>query len=118
VASDPGRILLPIGRFAKLTQLTVKALRLYDQLGLLQPARVDRATGYRYYALAQVELAERIRLLRSLEVPLDEVREILAGWDSCATVARLRAHRRRILWSLDRLAAPVEPAPSQVTGRG
>ena len=48
--------LLPIGRFARLTELTVKALRHYAEIGLLEPARVDEATGYRFYALEQADL--------------------------------------------------------------
>jgi DNA-binding transcriptional MerR regulator len=43
--------LLPIGRFSQLTRLTIKALRLYDELGLLRPAYVDPDTAYRYYSL-------------------------------------------------------------------
>src|SRR5581483_11905262 len=65
------RSLMPIGRFARLTGLSVKALRHYDELGLLPPAAVDPETGYRSYATAQVERAEAIRLLRQLELPLD-----------------------------------------------
>ncbi len=61
--------LVPIGRFSKVARLSVKALRRYDEQGLLRPALVDRDTGYRYYALSQALEAERIRLLRSLELP-------------------------------------------------
>ena len=77
--------LLSIGRFSRLSGLTVKALRHYDEIGLLRPARVDDATGYRYYSLAQARDAESIRRLRSLEVPLDEVADLLRADD-----ARLR----------------------------
>lgn len=42
--------LVPIGRFSRLCGLTVKALRHYDEIGLLKPARVDGSTGYRYYS--------------------------------------------------------------------
>ena len=63
--------LLPIGRFAKATRLSVKALRHYDELGLLRPAFVDPSSGYRYYRPAQANQAEAIRILRSLEMPLE-----------------------------------------------
>ena len=56
--------LIPIGRFAQITHLSVKALRIYAQEGLLQPIYVDPESGYRYYTLAQATLAARIRLLR------------------------------------------------------
>ena len=49
--------LLSIGAFARATRLTPKALRLYDELGLLPPAFVDQASGYRFYDPAQLERA-------------------------------------------------------------
>jgi protein phosphatase len=52
--------LLTIGAFARLTRLTPKALRLYDELGLLPPVRVDPASGYRYYEPAQLERARLV----------------------------------------------------------
>ncbi len=88
--------LLPIGRFSQVTRLSPKALRLYDEQGLLRPALVDRESGYRYYALAQAVEAERIRLLRSLEVPLEEIRRYLAAGDADLRRAVLRAHETRI----------------------
>jgi DNA-binding transcriptional MerR regulator len=80
--------LLPIGRFARLTGLTVKALRHYDEVGLLEPASVDPGTGYRYYAARQCVRAEAIRRLRGIELPLEEVAEILETSDP-ATVRRV-----------------------------
>jgi DNA-binding transcriptional MerR regulator len=104
--------LLPIGRFSRLSGLTIKALRHYDEIGLLRPARVDGSSGYRYYAVAQVREAEGIRRLRSLEVPLDEIRGLLGSEDQTVR-ERLVVHRariegravetRRILGELDRL---------------
>jgi DNA-binding transcriptional MerR regulator len=73
--------LMSIGRFARLTGLTMKALRHYDDLGLLRPAAVDPETGYRSYSSAQVGRAEAIRLLRRLEVPLDHVSMLIATED-------------------------------------
>ena len=70
--------LMPIGRFARLTGLSVKALRHYDELGLLRPADVDADTGYRSYSTDQVDRAETIRLLRRLELPLDDIATLLA----------------------------------------
>ena len=87
--------LVPIGRFSRLTGLTVKALRHYDVIGLLRPAAVDPVTGYRSYALAQARDAEAVRRLRDLEVPLDEIRELLTA-DDAAVRDRLAAHRARL----------------------
>ena len=69
--------LVPIGRFSKMTRLSVKALRLYDEIGLLNPARVDPSSGYRYYELGQANRAEAVRILRSVDMPLDEIRAVL-----------------------------------------
>src|SRR5512140_3740487 len=88
--------LVPIGRFSRLCRLTVKALRHYDEVGLLRPALVDERSGYRYYALAQAADAERIRLLRDADVPLEEVRAFLVAPDGAAARALLDAHRRRL----------------------
>jgi DNA-binding transcriptional MerR regulator len=73
----------------------VKALRHYDEIGLLPPASVADSTGYRYYALAQARDAEAIRRLRSLEVPLDEIRELLAA-DEGTFRERLAVHHARL----------------------
>ena len=87
--------LMPIGRFARLTGLSVKALRHYAELGLLQPAAVDPDTGYRSYSTAQVDRAETIRLLRRLEVPLDDIATLLAADDPARIRSVLLDHQRR-----------------------
>src|SRR5262245_12493639 len=87
--------LLSIGRFARLSGLTVKALRHYDEIGVLRPAQVDDASGYRYYSLAQARDAEAIRRLRALDVPLEEVASLL-DVDDATLRERLAVHRARI----------------------
>ena len=87
--------LMPIGRFSRQTGLSVKALRHYDELGLLRPAAVDPDTGYRLYATGQVERAEAIRLLRRLEVPLDDIATLLASGDPATVRSVLLDHQRR-----------------------
>jgi DNA-binding transcriptional MerR regulator len=87
--------LMPIGRFARLSGLSIKALRHYDELGLLRPAAVDAGSGYRSYAADQVERAETIRLLRRLELPLDDVATVLATSDSAKLRSVLLDHQRR-----------------------
>jgi DNA-binding transcriptional MerR regulator/effector-binding domain-containing protein len=86
---------LSIGSFSRVSGLTVKALRHYDEIGLLEPARVDEWTGYRYYGLEQARAAEAIRRLRALEVPLDEIKELL-GADEPFVRERLAVHRARL----------------------
>jgi DNA-binding transcriptional MerR regulator len=93
--------LIPIGRFAQITHLSVKALRIYAREGLLYPIYVDPESGYRYYTLTQATLAARIRLLRLVEMPLEEMRAVLQTFDPEAVQAHLTHHRQRIT---DRMA--------------
>jgi DNA-binding transcriptional MerR regulator len=86
--------LISIGRFSRLTGLSIRALRLYDAEHLLEPARVDPDTGYRYYDFEQVQIAERIKLLRECEMPLDDILGTLR--DSKNATKRLLMHRQRL----------------------
>jgi DNA-binding transcriptional MerR regulator/effector-binding domain-containing protein len=70
---------LSIGDFSRMTQLPVKTLRHYHEVGLLEPDRVDPATGYRYYAPEQVPTAQVVRRLRELGMPIADVRAVLAS---------------------------------------
>lgn len=69
--------LLKIGDFSKLSQVGVKTLRYYDDIGLLKPAEVDRFTGYRYYAFEQLARLNRIVALKELGFSLEQVAELL-----------------------------------------
>jgi DNA-binding transcriptional MerR regulator len=88
--------LMPIGRFSRLTGVGVKALRHYDEVGLLVPAAIDHETGYRFYSPDQVDRAEAIRLLRRLDMPLEEIRSTLDAGDPAALRAALVSHQREI----------------------
>lgn len=88
--------LIPIGRFSRVTRLSVKALRNYADAGLLEPAWVDPSSGYRYYTYAQTTRAEVIRVLRSLEMPLDEIGEVLAAADDDVVAKLMDRHRARL----------------------
>ncbi|MGH3135255.1 MAG: MerR family transcriptional regulator [Gaiellaceae bacterium] len=88
--------LLAIGRFARLSGFTVRAVRHYGELGLLQAAYTDPETGYRYYTTDQLTDAAAIRRLRFLEVALDEIREIVDADDPSFTRARLVQHRAKM----------------------
>lgn len=69
--------LMTIGEFAERTRLSPKALRLYDQLGLVVPARVDVSSAYRRYSEDQVEAARLVGLLRRLDMPLAVIASVL-----------------------------------------
>ena len=117
---------MPIGRFARAVRLSVKALRHYDEEGLLRPGYVDPRTGYRYYGREQARDALMIAMLRSLELPLETVRAALAATPAAlsALVARERARlagelarRRSALRALERIAGAGKLAPYEIAVR-
>ena len=68
---------MSIGEFARLSRLSPKALRLYDELGLLPPAQVDPDSGYRWYAAGQLDNARLVASLHQIGVPLAQIQLIL-----------------------------------------
>ncbi|MFC8430982.1 MerR family transcriptional regulator [Streptomyces sp. NPDC057253] len=82
---------LTIGAFARACRLSPKALRLYDELELLRPARVDPGSGYRYYTPAQLEQARLVAWLRRLGMPLARIRTVCA-LPSAAAAGEIRAY--------------------------
>jgi PPM family protein phosphatase len=79
--------LLTIGEFARAARLTPKALRLYDELGLLRPVRVDEASGYRYYSPDQLERARLVAWLRRLGMPLASIGSVCDASPAAAAEA-------------------------------
>lgn len=80
--------MLSIGDFALHGQVSVRMLRHYDALGLLVPARVDPATGYRWYAAEQLSRLNRLIALKDLGFTLDQIGPVL---DASVTAEQLRA---------------------------
>jgi DNA-binding transcriptional MerR regulator len=105
--------LVSIGEFSRRSRLSAKALRLYDELKLSVPDHVDAATGYRWYADAQLDQARVVAVLRRIGVPLAQIRDILA-LDSVSAAEQIRAywagterahaaHRQLVDYLVDRL---------------
>jgi DNA-binding transcriptional MerR regulator len=84
--------LMPIGEFAAASRLSQRALRLYGENGVLPPAWVDPATGYRYYRLEQLHTAALIALLRRGGMPLAEIRSFLRD----PSVERIEEYERDV----------------------
>jgi len=84
--------LLTIGEFSRMTHLSVKALRHYHDLGVLEPAAIDPFTGYRSYDATQVVPAQVIRRLRDLGMPLDSIRSVLTAPDLETRNREIAAH--------------------------
>ncbi|MFD5647967.1 MerR family transcriptional regulator [Streptomyces sp. NPDC127039] len=88
-----------IGEMARDSGLGVSALRFYDRAGVLVPARVDPASGYRWYAPGQLDEARVLARLRRTGLPLADIRLVLAGWsgaDAGLVRGLLQAHLRRL----------------------
>lgn len=90
------RTRVTIGDFSRASQLSVKTLRHYHEVGLLDPSEVDPDSGYRYYSEDQIPLAQVIRRLRGLQMPVADVKSVLAATDS-------EERNRLIVEHLDRL---------------
>lgn len=71
--------MLRIGEFAALADMSVKALRHYDDIGILKPAYIDEATGYRYYDYTQLARAYRLTAFKNMGLALNEIGELLDG---------------------------------------
>jgi DNA-binding transcriptional MerR regulator len=108
--------LLPIGRFARTTGLTIRMLRRYDAIGLLVPAHVDENTGYRYYTLDQARDGEAIRRLRELDVPVDEVRNLVHAPPEVLRQG-LEAHRARLEGRTVELRKTLEELSGLIDGK-
>jgi DNA-binding transcriptional MerR regulator/effector-binding domain-containing protein len=90
------RTRVTIGDFSRASHLSVKTLRHYHEVGLLEPSEVDPDNGYRYYSEDQIPLAQVIRRLRGLQMPVADVKSVLAAPDS-------EKRNRLIVEHLDRL---------------
>jgi DNA-binding transcriptional MerR regulator/effector-binding domain-containing protein len=110
------RTRLAIGDFSRMTLLSVKALRHYHDVGLLVPAEVDPASGYRFYQPSQVGDAQVIRRLRDLGMPLDEVKQVLATADVETRHTVIAAHLRRMEGELAAAQATVASLRSLLDG--
>ncbi|KXO98502.1 hypothetical protein AXK60_06805 [Tsukamurella pseudospumae] len=117
---------MSIGMFSRATLLSVKQLRRYHEQGVLVPAAIDPATGYRHYDAARVHDAAVLTRLRDLELPLVAVARVLEARDPDITrevltehEATLRARRadlERAIVALQDATAPVAHTPTHLRG--
>jgi DNA-binding transcriptional MerR regulator len=87
---------LTIGEFSRITHLSVKTLRHYHDVGLLEPSDVDPGTGYRHYTTGQIPTAQVIRRFRSLNMPVEAVKAVLRAPDPEARNALIASHLDRL----------------------
>ena len=104
-----------IGEFSRLTHLSVKTLHHYHDIGLLAPARIDPSSGYRQYETSQVDVAQLIRRLRDLQMPLAQVRAVVEAPDLATRDQTLRSHLDQMERELVRTREVVESLRSMLT---
>jgi DNA-binding transcriptional MerR regulator/effector-binding domain-containing protein len=99
---------LTVGDFSRITHLSVKTLRHYHQVGLLEPTAVNPDTGYRYYSAEQIPTAQVIRRLRDLQMPVAEVKAVLVARDVPTRNALIAGHLDRLETELAQTRAAVD----------
>jgi DNA-binding transcriptional MerR regulator len=87
---------LAIGDFSRATHLSIKMLRHYHRIGLLEPADVDPDTGHRRYTIEQIPTAQVIRRFRALEMPLEDIQAVIAAPDLDTRNELIAAHLDRL----------------------
>jgi DNA-binding transcriptional MerR regulator/effector-binding domain-containing protein len=107
---------LSIGAFSRLTHLSVKTLRYYHEVGLLEPAVIDPDSGYRYYRSGQAHSAHLVRRFRDLGLPVADVKAILAADDLAARDAILAGHLDRMREQLRQTEAAVDSLRRMLEG--
>jgi DNA-binding transcriptional MerR regulator len=103
------RTVLTIGDFSRATQLSVKTLRHYHDISLLEPSEIDPDTGYRYYSAEQLPIAQVIRRLRGLQMPLPDIKAFLVAPHGEGRNRLIAAH-------LERLESELAQTQAAVTG--
>jgi DNA-binding transcriptional MerR regulator len=85
-----------IGEFSKLTQVSIRMLRYYDETGLLKPAQIDKFTGYRNYSVEQIHVLQKIIMLRDLGYSVSEIAVAISNWNDDFLSAHLKNKRLEI----------------------
>jgi len=99
--------MLAIGEFSRMTHLSIRTLRRYHQMGLLEPELVDASSSYRYYSVDQIPTAQVIHRLRELDVPLSGIQRILSAADPDQRAALVAEHLGRLEAELARTRTAV-----------
>jgi DNA-binding transcriptional MerR regulator len=119
---------LPIGDFSRATHMSIKTLRHYHHVGLLEPADVDQFTGHRRYTTDQIPVAQVIRRFRELDMPIEDIRRVLTAPDVSTRNELISAHLSRLEEGLartqnavaslrDLLDHPQDPARADISHR-
>ncbi|AUA35934.1 MerR family transcriptional regulator [Clostridioides difficile] len=85
-----------IGEVSKLTQISIRMLRYYDELGILKPAEIDKYTGHRLYSVEQISILQRIVLLRDSKFSVAEIANIVHNWNDEFVIKELNRKKNEI----------------------
>src|SRR5260370_15146654 len=122
MAFGGGEIMFRIGEFAQIAQVSSRQLRFYDERGLLQPARTDSQTGYRYYSIRQLPRLNSILALKELGLSLEEIGPLLKDQVSPAELRGMliikRANVDRALRQEDVRLRHIESRIAQINKSG
>src|SRR5437868_15433239 len=95
--SEHASAIFSIGEFSRVSGMTVKTLRFYHEQKLLIPTLIDPQSGYRYYDASLIERAAAIVFLRKLEIPLEQIAQILVSADDAAAVLEAMERHKSVL---------------------
>lgn len=86
-----------IGEFSKLTQVSIRMLRYYDEIGILKPAEIDRFSSYRLYSIEQIPKVNKIIFLRDLGFSIAEISTAINKWDDNFIANELQQKQKEIM---------------------
>lgn len=114
--------MLSIGEFSKLSRVSIKTLRYYHEIGLMNPEHIDRSTGYRYYSASQVTQVQRILAFKQMGFSLDEIEALLVQRPSPREISDRLSRKRtelesRIIEELDQIRL-IDQAVNQIAATG
>lgn len=96
INNEGGSAIFKIGEFSKLTQVSIRMLRYYDETGLLIPAQIDQFTGYRYYSVEQISHLHKIIFLRDAGFSVSEIATTLNCWEDAFLTDQLKDKHQEI----------------------
>ncbi|MNI28977.1 Multidrug-efflux transporter 1 regulator [compost metagenome] len=100
--NEGGTVIFKIGEFSKLTQVSIRMLRYYDETDLLKPAQIDKFTGYRYYSVEQISHLHKIIFLRDSGFSVSEIAATLNCWEGEFLVDQLKDKHQEIERAIQR----------------
>lgn len=106
-----------IGEFSKLTQVSIRMLRYYDEVGLLKPEYIDKLTGYRMYSADQIPVLQKIILLRDIKFKIAEIKKIILSREQINISDELEKKKREIQQKIElekKSIAKIESAISEI----